>query len=78
MPIKILLVLALLAISFSNFGRGLPKEHFCEIILKLGHWPRRKCRLNVFFFSIFSSRCHFVQRSKAILATLVVTQGTFL
>ena len=50
MPIKILLVLALLAISFSNFGRGLPKEHFCEIILKLGHWPRRKCRLNVFFF----------------------------
>ena len=31
--------------DFSNFGRGSPKEHFWEIILKLGHWSRRRCRL---------------------------------
>ena len=30
---------------FSNFGRGSPKEHFCEIILQSGHWPRRRCHL---------------------------------
>ena len=35
---------------FSNFGRGSPKEHFCEIILKLGYWPRRRYRLKVFLF----------------------------
>ena len=23
-------------------------KHFCEIILKLGHWPRRRCCLKVF------------------------------
>ena len=40
---------------FSNFGRGSPKEHLSEIILKLVHWSRRRCCLRVFFFSIFSS-----------------------
>ena len=35
---------------FSNFGTWSPKEHLCEIILKLGHWPRRRCRLKVFLF----------------------------
>ena len=54
---------------FSNFGKGSPKEHFCEIILKLGHWPRRRCCLNV--FSIFSSISHFVQWSGTILAILI-------
>ena len=34
--------------DFSNFGRGSPKEHFCKIILKLGHWSRRRCHLKVF------------------------------
>ena len=33
------------AISFSYFGRRSPKERFCEIILKSGHWPTRRCRL---------------------------------
>ena len=28
---------------------GHPKKH-CEIILKLGHWPRRSCDLKVFLF----------------------------
>ena len=32
---------------FSNFGRGSPKEEFCEIILKSVHWSRR-CHLKVF------------------------------
>ena len=31
--------------DFSNFGRGSPKEHFIEIILKSGHQSRRTCRL---------------------------------
>ena len=30
---------------FSNFGRGSSKKHFCELILKPGHWPRRRCCL---------------------------------
>ena len=54
---------------FSNFGRGLSKEHFCEIILKLAQWPRRRCWLKG--FSIFSSDGQFVQRSGTILAILV-------
>ena len=33
---------------FRNFDRGSPKEHFCEIILKSGHWPWRRCHLKVF------------------------------
>ena len=34
----------------SNFGRGSPKEHFCEIILKSDLRPRRRCHLKVFLF----------------------------
>ena len=51
---------------FSNFSRESSKEHFCEIILKLAHWPGRRCRLKG--FSIFSFDGHFVQRSGTILA----------
>ena len=32
-----------------NYGRGYYKKHFCEIILNLGQWFRRRCRLKVFF-----------------------------
>ena len=46
---------------FSNFGSGSPKEHFCEIILKSGSWPKRRCHFKGFV--IFSSGNHFVQRS---------------
>ena len=35
--------------DFSTFGRGSPKEHFCEIILKSVQWSRRRCHLKVFF-----------------------------
>ena len=54
---------------FSNFGRGSSKEHFCEIISKSSHWPRRRGRLKG--FSIFSSDGHFIQQSRTILAILV-------
>ena len=53
---------------FSKTGRRSSKEHSGEIILKLAHWPKRRCRLKG--FSIFSSDCHFVQRSGTILAIL--------
>ena len=35
--------------QFSNFGKGALEEHFCEIILKSGHW-HGICRLKVFLF----------------------------
>ena len=47
---------------FSKTGRGSSKEHSGEIILKLAHWPKRRCRLKG--FSIFSSDGHFVQPSR--------------
>ena len=36
--------------DFNYFGRGSPKKHFCEIILKSGHWPMRRCHLKVFLY----------------------------
>ena len=36
-----------------NFGRGSPKEDFCEIITTSIHQFRRKSLLRVFFFSFF-------------------------
>ena len=71
MSFKSFLFFALVAILFSgaeqlsNFERGSPKEHFCEIILKSGHWPSKG------FFSIFSSGGHFVQCNGTIFAILV-------
>ena len=56
MSFKGFLFCALVAILFSgaeklsNFDRWSPKEHFCEIILKSGHWSRRRCHLKVFLF----------------------------
>ena len=52
-----------------NFGRKHHEEQFCEIILNLDHWCRRKCRLKVFL--IRSSGIPFVQRSVTICAILV-------
>ena len=55
---------------FSNSGRGSPKEHFCEIISKLGQWPRRRCGLKVFLllacclFSCSAEQNHFRYFSK--------------
>ena len=50
---------------FSKTGKGSSKEHSGEFILKLAHWPKRRCRLKG--FSIFSSDGHFVQQSRTIL-----------
>ena len=54
---------------FNNFGSGLSKEHFCEIILKSGYWPRIRWYLKVFLF--FSLSGNFVQRSGKISVILV-------
>ena len=65
------LALALAAILFiraeyglSNVRRGSSKEHSCEIISKSINWLRRRCLK--FFFSIFSSGCHFVHLSGTV------------
>ena len=47
--------------DFSNFSRGSPKEHFCEIILKSFLWSRRRCHLKVFCISSFCGQ--FVQQN---------------
>ena len=64
---------------FSNTGRGLWKDDFCEIILTWSHWLGR-FRLNNFFyfwrryhlkiFLFFSSSGHLVQCWGTILAIL--------
>ena len=35
-------------IHLCKFGRGCYEEKFCEIILNLGQWVRRRCRLKDF------------------------------
>ena len=52
-----------------NFGRRYHEEHFCEIILNLDEWFRRKCPLKVFL--IWISGSPFVQRSVTICAISV-------
>ena len=52
-----------------NFSRRHHEEQSCEIILKLDHWFRRKCCLNVFL--IWSSGSPFVQQRVTICAILV-------
>ena len=52
-----------------NFDIRHHDEQFCEIILNLDQWFRRKCSLNVFL--IWSSGSPFVQRSGTICAISV-------
>ena len=52
-----------------NIGRRHNEEQFCEIILILDQWLRRKCRLKVFL--IWSSSSPFVPWSVTICAILV-------
>ena len=52
-----------------NFGRRYHEEQFCEIILNLDQWFRKKCRLKVIL--IWISGSPFVQRSVTICAILV-------
>ena len=33
---------------FRNFGKRAQEEHHCEILLKLGNWPRKRCHLKIF------------------------------
>ena len=55
--------------DFNNFGRGSPKEYFCEIILISCHWSRRRCHLKVYL--VFSDDGHFVQCGGMILAIFI-------
>ena len=52
-----------------NFGRKYYEEQFCEIILNLDEWFRRRCLLKIFL--IWSSGDPFVQQSRIICAILV-------
>ena len=52
-----------------NFGRGYQEEQFCEIILNLDQWFRRRYNLNIFL--IWCSGGPFVQQSRTICAILV-------
>ena len=40
-----------------NFGRVHHEEKFCEIILNLDQWFRRKCRLTIFLIWSSGSPC---------------------
>ena len=53
-----------MAILLWNFGRRYYEEQFCEIILNLDQWFRRRCRLKIFL--IWSSGGPFVQPSRTI------------
>ena len=52
-----------------NFGKWHYEEQFCEIILNLDRWIRRRCLLKIFL--TWSSGGTFVQRSGTICAILV-------
>ena len=52
-----------------NFGRGYHEEQFCDFILNLDQWFRRRCVLKIFLF--WRSGDHFVQQSRTICAILV-------
>ena len=54
---------------FVPFSRGYYEEQFCEIILNLDKWFRRRCLLEKFL--IWGSGGSFVQRSRTICASLV-------
>ena len=40
-----------------NFGGGNYQEQFCEIILNLRQWFRRRCRLKYFYLELWQSSC---------------------
>ena len=52
-----------------KFGRGYHEEQFCEIIMNLDQWFRRRFIFKIFL--IWRSGDHFVQRSETICAILV-------
>ena len=52
-----------------NFGSRHHEEIFCEILLNLDQWFRRRCRLYIFL--IWSFGGSFLQQSRTILEILV-------
>ena len=57
------------SVSMCNFGRKHHEKQFCEIILNLDQWFRRKSSLKIFL--IWSSGNPFVWQSRTIYAILV-------
>ena len=57
---------------FNNFGRGSPKEHFCEFFFEIG--PLALGEMSLKSFSIFSFGSHFVQWSRTTFTILVEGQ----
>ena len=55
--------------QFSNFGKRPPKELSYQVWLKSTQWLQR--RMFEFFFSIFNSGGHFVQRNRKNQAIMV-------
>ena len=51
--------------NLGSFSREHYELHFCETILKLNQWSRRRCHFNIFF--IYSSGCHLVWQSGTFL-----------
>ena len=59
MPLKVISYMQLWQLFCSaernrlcKYGRGYYEEQFCEIILNLGQWFRRRCHLKYFFSGI--------------------------
>ena len=48
-----------------NFGRGYYEKQFCEIVLKLGQWFRRRCCLKDFLSGALVAL--FVRREKPFM-----------
>ena len=52
-----------------NFNRGHPEEHFCEIILNLFQWFRRRRHLKTFLIYRSGDPC--IKHSETVCAILV-------
>ena len=52
-----------------NFGRGHHEEHFCEMILNLDQWFRRRCHFKTFLIQSSGDPC--IKPSRTVCANLV-------
>ena len=61
--------ISIIDIIYGAFIEGIMGKHFCENILNLQLWFRRKCRLKIFL--IYDSGSPFVKQSETICAIVV-------
>ena len=57
------------SVEWNNFGRRHHEEQFCEVILNLDQWFRRRCHFKIFL--IWSSGSPFILRSGTICSVLL-------